>query len=104
MGRGRSVYKKPGNRVDRDRTTQKGGIPSSEYFQTKNDQILCSTDFMIHKEREDTPVWLYNQRFVIPFLSSLKDSHGEALFNQVFPSSTIGVKWYLLAIRNHPGN
>jgi hypothetical protein len=29
-GRGRSVYKQPGTRVDRDRTTHKGGIPSSE--------------------------------------------------------------------------
>jgi hypothetical protein len=28
MGRGRSVYKQPGTRVDEDRTTQKGGIPS----------------------------------------------------------------------------
>jgi hypothetical protein len=28
MGRGRSVYKQPGTRVDKDRTTQKGGIPS----------------------------------------------------------------------------
>jgi hypothetical protein len=25
---GRSVYKQPGTRVDEDRTTQKGGIPS----------------------------------------------------------------------------
>jgi hypothetical protein len=30
MGRGRSVYKQPGTRVDEDRTTQKGGIPSKE--------------------------------------------------------------------------
>jgi hypothetical protein len=28
MGRGRSVYKQPGTRVDEDRTTQRGGIPS----------------------------------------------------------------------------
>jgi hypothetical protein len=28
MERGRSVYKQPGTRVDEDRTTQKGGIPS----------------------------------------------------------------------------
>ncbi len=28
MGRVRSVYKQPGTRVDKDRTTQKGGIPS----------------------------------------------------------------------------
>jgi hypothetical protein len=28
MGRGRSVYKQPGTRVDEDRTTQKGGFPS----------------------------------------------------------------------------
>jgi hypothetical protein len=27
-GGGRSVYKQPGTRVDRDRTTRKGGIPS----------------------------------------------------------------------------
>ncbi len=27
MGRGRSVYKQPGTRVDKDRTTQKGQIP-----------------------------------------------------------------------------
>jgi hypothetical protein len=26
---GRSVYKQPGTRVDEDRTTQKGGIPSN---------------------------------------------------------------------------
>jgi hypothetical protein len=30
MGRGRSVYKQPGTRVDEDRTTQKGGIPSKQ--------------------------------------------------------------------------
>ncbi len=30
MGRGRSVYKQPGTRVDEDRTTQKGGIPSKK--------------------------------------------------------------------------
>jgi sulfite reductase alpha subunit-like flavoprotein len=30
MGRGRSVYKQPGTRVDKDRTTQKGGIQVSE--------------------------------------------------------------------------
>jgi hypothetical protein len=29
-GRGRSVYKQPGTRVDRDRTTHKGGIPSKQ--------------------------------------------------------------------------
>ncbi len=28
MGKGRSVYKQPGTRVDEDRTTQKEGIPS----------------------------------------------------------------------------
>ncbi len=28
MGRGRSVYKQPGTRVEEDRTTQRGGIPS----------------------------------------------------------------------------
>ncbi len=28
MGRGRSVYKQPGTRVDEDHTTQRGGIPS----------------------------------------------------------------------------
>ncbi len=28
MGRGSSVYKKPGTRVAEDRTTQRGGIPS----------------------------------------------------------------------------
>jgi hypothetical protein len=28
MGRGRSIYKQPGSRVDEDRTTQKGGFPS----------------------------------------------------------------------------
>ncbi len=28
VGRGRSVYKQPGTRVDKDRTTQKGRIPS----------------------------------------------------------------------------
>ncbi len=28
MGRGRSVYEQPGTRVDKDRTTQRGGIPS----------------------------------------------------------------------------
>ncbi len=28
-GRGRSVYKQPGARVDEDRTTQTGGIPST---------------------------------------------------------------------------
>ncbi len=28
MGRGRSVYEQPGTRVDGDRTTQRGGIPS----------------------------------------------------------------------------
>jgi hypothetical protein len=28
MRRGRSVYKQPGTRVDKDRATQKGGIPS----------------------------------------------------------------------------
>ncbi len=27
-GGGRSVYKQPGTKVDRDRTTRKGGIPS----------------------------------------------------------------------------
>jgi hypothetical protein len=27
-GGGRSVYKQPGTRLDKDRTTQKGGIPS----------------------------------------------------------------------------
>jgi hypothetical protein len=28
MGRGRSVYKQPGTRVDKDHTTRKGGILS----------------------------------------------------------------------------
>ncbi len=28
MGRGRSVYEQPRTRVDKDRTTQRGGIPS----------------------------------------------------------------------------
>jgi hypothetical protein len=30
MGRGRSVYKQPETRVDKDRTTQRGGIPSKK--------------------------------------------------------------------------
>ncbi len=28
MGKGRPVYEQPGTRVDEDRTTRKGGIPS----------------------------------------------------------------------------
>ncbi len=35
MGRGRSVSKQPGTRVDEDRTTQKGGIPSKRDSVTK---------------------------------------------------------------------
>jgi hypothetical protein len=34
-GRGRSVYKQPGTRVDRDRTTHKGGIPSERDLGTR---------------------------------------------------------------------
>ncbi len=30
MGRGRSVYEQPGTRVDEDRTSQRGGIPSKK--------------------------------------------------------------------------
>jgi hypothetical protein len=30
MGRGRSVYKQPGTRVDEDFTMQRGGIPSKK--------------------------------------------------------------------------
>ncbi len=35
------------------------------------------------QEREDTPVWFYNQKFTVPFLTSLKDEQGSLLFNQV---------------------
>ncbi len=46
-----------------------------------------TSDFVFDvQEREDTPVWFYNQKFTVPFLTSLKDELGSPFFNQVCSS------------------
>ena len=40
--------------------------------------------FETHSEqRKDSPIWIYNQKFVVPLLSQLRDLDGNILFPEV---------------------
>jgi hypothetical protein len=71
MGRGRSVYKQPGTRVDEDRTTQKGGI-------SKRDSVTKG----VIKEllRELCHVLLYNVKPVYIMLLCVCRSNKRIVF------------------------